>query len=115
MTLAGSIIACVALGTLLLVIGIFDEEAGSAERRGGTGGPECDVQLAPAYLAPAQCVAVNFTQHGVRSERAACSVLCAAAAAAGEPKGETYGGVYEATPANRGAAEAAGYSSPTRE
>lgn len=52
-----------------MVIGIFDEEAGSAERRGGTG----------------------------------------------EPKGETYGGVYEATPANRGAAEAAGYSSPTRE
>lgn len=36
-TLAGAIIACVALGALLLVIGIFDEAQGVAARRGGTG------------------------------------------------------------------------------
>jgi hypothetical protein len=36
-TLAGSIIACVALGLMLLVIGVFDEEASSSARTGGTG------------------------------------------------------------------------------
>lgn len=34
---------------------------------------------------------------------------------AGEPKGQTYGGVYQPGPEERGAAEAATYSAPTRE
>ncbi|KAI3428486.1 hypothetical protein D9Q98_007311 [Chlorella vulgaris] len=67
-TLAGAIIACVALGALLLVIGIFDEAQGVAARRGGTG----------------------------------------------EPKGETYGGVFQPTEAQTGAAEAATYAYPAR-
>ena len=34
---------------------------------------------------------------------------------AGEPKGQTYGGVYQPGPEEQGVAEAATYSSPTRE
>ncbi|KAI7836797.1 hypothetical protein COHA_009342 [Chlorella ohadii] len=68
-TLAGSIIATIALFALIMVIGVFDEEKGKAARRGGTG----------------------------------------------EPKGQTYGGVYQPGPEEQGVAEAATYSSPTRE
>ena len=39
--LAGTIISCVALGFMLLAIGVYDEEAGKSERRGGTGKPPC--------------------------------------------------------------------------
>ena len=39
----------------------------------------------------------------------------AAAATAGEPTGETYGGVYQHTAESRGAAEAATYAYPTKE
>ncbi|PSC69847.1 membrane transporter [Micractinium conductrix] len=38
--LAGTIISCVALGFMLLAIGVYDEEAGKSERRGGTGEPK---------------------------------------------------------------------------
>ncbi len=40
---------------------------------------------------------------------------CAPLLLAGEPKGQTYGGVYQPGPEEQGVAEAATYSSPTRE
>lgn len=43
------------------------------------------------------------------------SLLLAAAIPAGEPKGQTYGGVYQPGPEETGTAEAATYSAPTRE
>ncbi len=39
MTLAGAIIATIALFALVLALGVFDEETGKANRRGGTGEP----------------------------------------------------------------------------
>lgn len=38
-TLAGAIIATIALFALVLALGVFDEETGKANRRGGTGEP----------------------------------------------------------------------------
>ena len=71
-TLAGAIISCVALFALLLVVGIFDEEAGKATRRGGTGercvwGSHCQPAAAAAAVA------------------AAAAALCCGAAAAAVP------------------------------
>lgn len=40
---------------------------------------------------------------------------CNPAPRPGEPKGQTYGGVYQPGPEERGTAEAATYSAPTRE
>ena len=127
-TLAGAIISCVALFALLLVVGIFDEEAGKATRRGGTG-ERCacgsnGLPARPPARLPA-CLLVAATAGAAWASRCArclpatesreITTLQPFYTTAGEPKGETYGGVYQPTEAQAGSAEAATYAYPTRE
>jgi hypothetical protein len=84
-TLAGAIIACVALGTLLLLLGIFDERAGTEARRGGTGknrgflcvgGGERRAQVCVSFWGECTlaCAALAMQASRVRSRFLSCKV-----------------------------------------
>lgn len=91
-------------------------------RRGGTGerGGAEGWQCMPAQCPP--CLLASRTCTSLRQGMPPAPMLLPAPVPAqtlplpaGEPKGQTYGGVYQPGPEERGAAEAATHAGPTRE